>query len=117
MGAKWGAATKFCKEDEEKLKGYLLERAEKGVPLSTKNFLMHAGALARKRKLIFKGPLPSRGWCFQFRQRHPELSLRKGEKTGAERHMATTKEITQKFFSELEVIMITIKMIIQYYHE
>lgn len=82
-GSRPGPSTVLTKEEEDGLVSYLAYMAQRGFPLTRTLTKAFAWAIAVRSGTAdrFGKEGPSEHWWSGFRQRHPELTLRKPDKT------------------------------------
>ncbi|VDH90293.1 Hypothetical predicted protein [Mytilus galloprovincialis] len=78
-----------------------------GVGLSRKQLLTRTGALVKKLKIKtpFKNSTPGKDWWQSLKERHPDLTIRKPEKTGALRCRMMNRQKVEAYFQDLGLIL------------
>ena len=102
-----GVSTVLTAKEESALVSYLVYMANRGYPLThtlTKAFAM-AIAVRSGNEGRFGKDGPSEHWWTGFRQRHPEVTLRKPDKLERSRADALNPVVVKQYFELLEGIL------------
>ena len=74
-GRKRGPAAILSPEEEQELKIFLLEMANKGHPLTPTELKLKVAQLTQTRRTPFKNGIPGKGWLKWWKKRHPDLAI------------------------------------------
>ena len=74
-GRKRGPAAILSPEEEQELKTFLLEMANKGHPLTPTELKLKVAQLTQTRRTPFKNGVPGKGWLKWWKKRHPDLAI------------------------------------------
>ena len=103
-GTKPGSDTVLTAEEEKALCTYLIYMAEKGFPLTRTMVMAFAWAVAIRsgKAHRFNPDLgPGNHWWSNFRQRHPEITLRKVDKLDRSRAECLNPVVVKEYFELL----------------
>ena len=103
-GTKPGANTVLTVEEEKALCTYLIYMAERGFPLSRTMVMAFAWAIPIRsgKAHRFNPDLgPGNHWWCNFRQRHPEITLRKVDKLDRSRAECLDPDVAREYFELL----------------
>lgn len=105
-----GAKPVFNSSQEKELENYILEscRVFYGVTIPQIRKIAYDYAAANRLKNNFNNEHKIAGldWYYNFMRRHPNISLRRPEATSLNRVTAFNKEETQRFFTNLQDLML-----------
>ena len=103
-GRKSGRSTVFELDVEKQIVAKAQLVSQQGFGVSRKQLMRKAGQLARTMKLKtpFKKGIPGQAWWDGFRQRNPELVLRKPEKLASTRARNLNKPEVDNYFKDLD---------------
>ncbi|CAC5378343.1 unnamed protein product [Mytilus coruscus] len=103
-GRKSGRSTVFELDVEKQIVAKAQLVSQQGFGVSRKQLMRKAGQLARTMKLKtpFKKGIPGQAWWDGFRQRNPELVLRKPEKLASTRARNLNKPVVDNYFKDLD---------------
>ncbi|KAK3108839.1 hypothetical protein FSP39_017026 [Pinctada imbricata] len=92
-------------EIENRVARAVIEAARQGIGISKRQFLRRVGSLCKQIGIKFKKGNPGKEWYEGFKKRHPEVVIRKPEKIALSRARMVNKEVLNKYFSGLKVII------------
>ena len=105
--AKIGRPAALTKEEEASLSGYVSYMYDRRFPIDREQVIRLAWAIDLKKEeadRAFGNKGPSMHWWRGFRDRHPELTLRKSETVGS--GCVVTADVVQEYFNTLEDIQL-----------
>lgn len=103
-GTKPGPSRYLSTEEEKELADHLVEVAKVGYGKTRKQVMTIAENVAKEKSMLRKKRI-SNGWWRRFRERQPQLSLRRGDPTAHVRMDATSKQIIKEYYDLLGLKM------------
>lgn len=103
-GAKPGPATVLSAKEEDALVSYLIYMADRGYPLTRTMVKAFAWAIAKRsgqEGRFNRETGPGERWWVNFRQRHPQITLRRTDQLERSRAEALNPHIVSEYFSLL----------------
>ena len=100
-GTKMGPKPYLTDAEEKELYEFLVNCSKMGYGKTRAEVLKIVEATMKKKGKKLEGPI-SQGWWCRFRERWPNLSLRKGDGFGVAREKMTTREVFKSYFDLLE---------------
>jgi hypothetical protein len=99
---KRGPQTIFTRAEEEELRDYLLKMQRYGHPLSLLQLRLLVARITHIKYTLFKDSIPGRSWIKWFRNRHPDLALRKPQGLERARVSGLCLEAADSFYNNLQ---------------
>ena len=100
-GTKPGPKPYLTNEEEASLANHLVEAASIGYGKTRKEVKILVEKIAED-KSVLRGSKVTDGWWRRFRERQPQLALRRGDPTAHVRMDSTNKEAIEKYYNLLE---------------
>lgn len=101
-GSNPGPSPYLSAEEEAELESYLIQCAKIGYGKSRRQVIAIVRSVAEEKGVLRPSEHVRDGWWRRFIQRHPNVSLRAGDKTGHSRMDAITHENLKHYFDLLE---------------
>ena len=100
-GSTSGAKPYLSREEEEELVDFLVTCSKLGYGKTRREVLLLVEAAVKKKGRSLDKPV-SNGWWLRFRERWPNLSLRKGDSFSVARDKMTNPEVFDSYFKLLQ---------------
>ncbi|XP_071133040.1 jerky protein homolog [Mytilus edulis] len=93
-------------EIEDRMVEVVLTLSEKGFGITKRQMLARVGTLVRQMdlKTPFKNGIPGKDWWKGFKNRHPEVVIRKPEKLSTVRSRMLNATVVGNYFKELQTV-------------
>ena len=104
-GAVGGPPRYLTDEEEEELVRWLEGCAEVGCAKSVREVRGVVGAIVGKKQNLEHATV-SHGWWDRFRERHPHLRLRAGERLAYVRAVCTNRQVLDRYFDLWEDVLV-----------
>ena len=101
-GTNMGPTPYLTYEEEKKLVRFILNCFRMGYGKTRGELLRIVGETMKKMGRLLVGSSVSQGWWSRFKERWPELSLRKGDAFSLAREKMTSAEVFNSYFNFLE---------------
>ena len=102
QGRKRGPPPVFTVDEEAALETYMIDMANYGHPLSTKQLRLKVALMTQERPTPFTDGIPRTGWLCWFKKRHPDLTRRQAQGLELDRAKGLCGENVASFYTNLE---------------
>ncbi len=102
QGTKMGPKSYLTREEEKELVDFLVNCSKMGYCKTRAEVLRIVEAVMKKKGRLLGDHHISQGWWCRFRERWPEISLRKGDSFSTAREKMTSREVFKNYFDLLQ---------------
>ncbi len=101
-GTKMGPKSYLTREEEKELVDFLVNCSKMGYCKTRAEVLRIVEAVMKKKGRLLGDHHISQGWWCRFRERWPEISLRRGDSFSTAREKITSREVFKNYFDLLQ---------------
>ncbi len=101
-GTKMGPKSYLTREEEKELVDFLVNCSKMGYGKTRAEVLRIVEAVMKKKGRLLGDHHISQGWWCRFRERWPEISLRRGDSFSMAREKMTSREVFENYFDLLQ---------------